>query len=154
MSRPFPRAILALCLLLGLAWGCSLPRLTVHEDPLSPEEHLQLGMSYEQGGELDMAMREYERAADDLPLAWLYLGNVHYVRKDTAAAEKAYRKAIEVLPGNPEPLNNLAWIWYEQGKELDRAEKLAEQAVALAPPGGEATYLDTLEKIREKRAGR
>ena len=37
--------------------ACSLPRIIVLEDPLSPEEHLNLGVAYERKGELDGAIR-------------------------------------------------------------------------------------------------
>ena len=67
--------MLALALVLA---GCYLPRVTVMDDPLSSQEHLQLGLSYEKQGEYALAEGQYEQAADALPEAWLYLGNLHF----------------------------------------------------------------------------
>ena len=53
--------------------SCSSFKIIVLKDPLTPEEHLNLGVAYEQKGELDPAMREYQLASKKLPIAYLYL---------------------------------------------------------------------------------
>ena len=72
--RLFP-LLLALCFLLSLM-GCSLPRIIILKDPLTAEEHLNLGVAYEKQGEFEPAIKEYKAAAKKLPRAYLYLGNV------------------------------------------------------------------------------
>lgn len=144
----FTAALIAFCL--GLA-ACSLPRITVLGDPLTAEEHLQLGLAYERDGELGLAEREYEEAANELPEARYYLGNLAFAREDWDEAERQYEKAVRGLPKDPRPRNNLAWLLYTRGEELDRAEELARQAVALASDAERAEYADTLEKIRQAR---
>ncbi len=52
----------ALCSML-LATACSFPRVIVLKDPLTPEEHLNLGVTYEQQGDFDNAIKEYSLAA-------------------------------------------------------------------------------------------
>lgn len=141
----------ALLLLVALVSGCSLPRVTLIEDPLTAEEHLQLGLAYEQQGELDLALREYRKASEEVPEARLYLGNVHFLRQEYRLAERAYRRAIDTLANDPRPYNNLAWLYYKQDKHLDEAEALARRAVELAPNHKDAEYRDTLERIRAAR---
>lgn len=145
----FVAAVLAM-FCLGLA-ACALPRITVLGDPLTAEEHLQLGLAYEQDGELDLAEREYEEAAGELPEARYYLGNLAFAREDWDEAERQYEKAVRGLPEDPRPRNNLAWLLYTRGRNLDRAEELARQAVTLATAAERAEYADTLKKIRQAR---
>ncbi|MBA7714086.1 hypothetical protein ES703_123100 [subsurface metagenome] len=63
-------------------------------------------------------------------------------------AEKYYKKAIKKEPQNADAYNNLAWLYYVQGKNLDEAESLVLRAMQLNPSKSD-TYKDTLEKIRE-----
>ncbi len=147
------RNLFTAAVLLAFLCGCSLPRIIVLSDPLSPEEHLKLGMAYELKAEYDPAIAEYKTASRSLPLAHLFLGNVFFLQREYAAAEEEYRRAIRELPENPRPYNNLAWLYYTQGIKLEEAETLARRAVALAPPGEDSPYRDTLEQILKARAG-
>lgn len=131
--------------------GCSLPRIIVLEDPLSPEEHLNLGVAYERKGELESAIKEYEAASGKLPLAYLYLGNVYFQKKELDEAERYYRKAINKDPGNADACNNLAWLYYTKRENLEKAEELALKALALNPAKKDI-YQDTLEKVRALRS--
>ena len=141
--------LLALCSLL-FATACSLPRVIVLKDPLTPEEHLNLGVTYEQQGDFDNAVKEYNLAAKNLPRANLYLGNAYFQKREWKEAEGFYRKAIEAEPDNADAHNNLAWLYYTRKENLDQAERLAQKAVELNPAKGDV-YRDTLEKIRELR---
>ena len=134
----------------ALFTGCALPRIVVVKDPLTPEEHLNLGVAYEKRGEFDNAIKEYQLAAKKQPIAYLYLGNVHFQKKDWAQAEHDYKKAIDIDPKNADAHNNLAWLYYTQGENLDDAERLAIQAIDLNP-SKEHVYRDTLGKIRQKK---
>lgn len=141
---------LAAFMFLMLFCSCSLPRLYVLKDPLTPQEHLNLGVSYEQKGELDNALKEYRLASKKLPLAYLYLGNVHFLRKEWAEAEKNYKEVIQADPSNADAYNNLAWLYYTRGENLKEAEHLVQKALEL-DPSKESIYRDTLEKIRRER---
>lgn len=130
-----------------LASACSLPRIIVLDDPLSPEEHINLGVVYEKKGEFESAIKEYEAASRKLPVAYLYIGNVYFQRKELGVAEKYYRIAIDEDPQNADAHNNLAWLYYTKRENLYEAESLALKAIELNPSKREI-YQDTLEKIK------
>lgn len=139
--------LLMLTLLVIIA-GCAMPRIIIYDDPLSSEEHLKLGMAYEKDGELDNAIGEYKAAARKLPIAYLYLGNVHFQKNELDQAEKYYKKAIRKEAHNADAHNNLAWLYYIREENLDKAENLALRAMELDPSKRDV-YMDTLEKVRE-----
>jgi tetratricopeptide (TPR) repeat protein len=129
--------------------GCSIPKIIVLKDPLTPEEYLRLGLSYESRNQLSLAQAQYQKAAaHDVPEAFLFLGNVAYQQNNYKDAETFYHKAIKKMPEDPRAYNNLAWLYYEQdANDLQKAEHLARQALDLASPDHRSVYLDTLEKI-------
>jgi len=134
--------------------SCAFPRIIILKDPLTPEEHLNLGVAYEKQGELDAAMKEYKLAAKKLPGAYLYIGNVRFQKKEWDEAERNYQKVISQEPQNADAANNLAWLYYTKKENLDQAETLARQAIELNP-AKEKIYRDTLEKILQaKKAGK
>lgn len=143
--------LFVLSFLLSVA-ACSFPRVIILKDPLTPEEHLNLGVTYEQQGDFDNAIKEYNLAAKTLPGAFLYLGNAHFQKKEWNKAEDYYRLAIEKEPDNADAHNNLAWLYYTRREKLDEAETLARKALRLNPGKGDI-YRDTLEKIREAKKG-
>ncbi|MDA8079948.1 MAG: tetratricopeptide repeat protein [Nitrospiraceae bacterium] len=143
------RRLYVLSILLLLC-GCGLPRIIVLDDPLTPEEHLNLGVSYEKKGEHDAALKEYKIASRHLSAAYLYAGNVYFAQGDPDNAEENYRKALERDPRNADACNNLAWLYYTYGKDLLEAERLALRALELNPAKA-GVYQDTLQKIREKK---
>ena len=129
--------------------GCSLPRIIVLDDPLTAEEHLNLGVAYEQKGQYDLAIKEYETASKRIPRAYLYLGNTYFQKAEYAKAERFYRKAIRKDPNPADAYNNLAWLLFSQGQKKEEAKALVLKAIDLNP-GGRETYLDTLQKIEAR----
>ncbi len=123
-------------------------------DALTPAEHLLLGASYEQAGETDLALREYERAAavhgESLAAALTCQGNIFSARGDPAAAEIKYRAALAADPANLFALNNLAWLLARQGRSLAEAEQLIRRALA-SNPEPRAPYEDTLQTILRQK---
>ncbi len=145
------KVILIICLLSTvyclLLLGCALPRIIVLDDPLSPEEHLNLGVTYEKKGELENALKEYKTASKKLPVAYLYLGNIYFQKEEFDEAEYFYKKAISKDPQNSEAYNNLAWLYFIKRENLDEAERLSFKAIELNP-AKKNIYQDTLEKIK------
>ncbi len=156
MYRIHPTAHLLLIVVCSLVFfcGCAFPRIVVLDDPLTPEEHLNLGVAYEKKGELDSAIKEYELAAKKLSIAYLYLGNAYFQKEILGEAEKYYRLAIENEILNADAHNNLAWLYYVKKENLDEAESLVLKAIELNPSKNDI-YGDTLKRIKEfKEAGR
>jgi tetratricopeptide (TPR) repeat protein len=141
------KAVLIILLAVLLS-ACSIPRIIVLKDPLTPEEHINLGVSYENRGELNAALTEYETASKALPVAFLYMANVYFQKKDFGKAEQLYERAI-ARTQDPRAYNNLAWLYYTTGKDLPKAEELARKAVDLSP--GSHDFSDTLARVKEKR---
>jgi Tfp pilus assembly protein PilF len=135
----------------GLLWGCSMPRIIILHDPLSAEEHNDLGVSYQERAEYDLAVREYERAAE-MKKRWarplINLGNVYASQADWSAAEKSYRQALRREPENAEAMNNLAWVLCRAGN-TDAALVWANKAVA--SKADEPAFLDTLAEVQIAR---
>ncbi len=134
-------------IMLAMTLSCSLPKIIVLQDPLTPEEHINLGVSYENKGELDAALKEYE-ASKKLPIAYRYIGNIYFQKNDFKNAEKNFKKAIKKIE-DPIAYNNIAWLYYTMNKNLEEAERLARKAVELSPQSQD--FADTLNKIIEKR---
>ena len=135
------------CLLL-LA-SCSLPRIIVLDDSLSPEEHLNLGVAYEKKAEYEPAVAEYQKASKQINLAYVYLGNIYFQKGDYEKAERSYEKAIDKDSSLADAYNNLAWLYYSKKERLQEAESLASRAVELDPKS--ETFRDTLARIRNSR---
>jgi tetratricopeptide (TPR) repeat protein len=129
-----------------------LPRIIVLEDPLSPEEHLNLGVAYEAKGEWESAIKEYKAASRKLPVAYTYLGNVYFQKKEFQVAEEYYREAIQKDPENGDAYNNLAWLYFTKEERLEEAEELARKAMELNPSKKDI-YQDTLDQIRDLKTG-
>jgi tetratricopeptide (TPR) repeat protein len=153
MTRRLPgegkKIILSLAVGSLLFWGgCSWPRIVILKDPLTPVEHLNLGVAYEKAGELDDAIKEYQSASGKLPIAHLYLGNAYFQKNEWRKAEEHYRRAMAQEPQQADAYNNLAWLYYTRKENLGEAESLARKALELNP-AKEDLYRDTLERIIE-----
>jgi tetratricopeptide (TPR) repeat protein len=150
-------SICLLTLLLALsASGCATMRAVIDppSDPLTTEEHLDLGLAYESEGRLKQAVRQYDLAAKEIPEALVLKGNALFAQGKLKQAADSFEAAVEEQDDNAEARNNLAWTLYMMNEELERAEKLAVRALELAGPTNREAYEDTLIRIRAKRAGK
>jgi len=145
------RRVLPILLVLLPAGGCSrVPKIIVLEDPLTAAEHVDLGVAYERKGELDLALREYERALrkdGKLYRARVNLGNVFLAKKEHGKAREEYLRALELRPGDAEATNNLSWAAISSGEGIEEALARMESVVS-GPGGRQPVFLDTLGVLR------
>jgi Tfp pilus assembly protein PilF len=142
----------ALAMLALLLAGCSLPKIIVLHDPLSADEHVRLGGIYDAQGKVELARDQYRAAVrqDKKHLrAWTLLGDSAFGLKEYGEAEKAYEKALDLEPKNGDLHNNLAWVYVQQDRKLNKAQDLVMAALELTP-GHRPYYLDTLGVIQLK----
>ena len=137
--------------------GCAfLPKVYEYHDPLTPQEHLALGVSYESEGNADLAIAEYKKVIESKApgqsvTARVFLGNVYAGLEQYDAAEQYYREALSLDPHRGQALNNLAALYVKQGTLLNQAENLARTAVLQAEsehqPREKGIYLETLGEV-------
>ncbi len=112
---------------------------------------LNIGQRFNDIASLTKAKAIAEPLADHSPPAvgvYLLLGSVDQSLNDLPGAEAAYRKALEMDPGQSMARNNLAYAILLHGGDLNEARQLAEKAVADVP--GNSAYQDTLARIYAK----
>lgn len=121
-------------------------------DPQNYNAHALLGTLYAQEKSLDKAVAEYEAATRVNPRqigAWTVLGMLETRRGDVAKATQAYQKALQIDPNAGLAANNLAWLYCNQGGDLDAALDLARRARQTLPKSPAVS--DTLGWIYYKR---
>lgn len=121
--------------------GCaSLQASLFMKNPLTAEEHNNLGVIYEKEGKNDLAIREYKRAisSDDTLLTPIVnLGNVYFKEGEYTKAEKYYKKALTKDKTNLEAANNLASLYLETGAQYEEGLEYILQAtknLEIIPP--------------------
>ncbi|WP_340695597.1 tetratricopeptide repeat protein [Hydrogenobacter thermophilus] len=133
-------------IILFLFFTLSCAQIVVLSDPLTAQEHLNLGYIYERKGELKLAKEEYEKALRKDKNLWkarFNLGNIYAKEGDYAKAEEEYRKALELHHEDADVLNNLAWVVYKQGRR-EEALSIIQKAISLRDS---KEYRETLREI-------
>lgn len=142
--------IIVLCTLTLFFFSCShIPRIIVLHDPLTADEHLSLGLSYELKGEFDNAIKEYKKGLKKDKKGYrplYYLGNANYKKREYDKAEKYYLKALDIAPDNSDIRNNIAWLYIETNKFDDALKEIYIALTIKMDPN----YLDTLANIYYK----
>lgn len=143
----------SMILVMGLfclgVFACTLPRIIELKDPLTSEEHNDLGVAYEHKGMPELAEKEYKTASrmrPDWVVPHFNLGNLHYRSGDHGKAEDAYRKALSIDSNHADTMNNLAYLLYQKGN-IQEAGFLIDKALKIAP---RKEYLDTYNTIHGK----
>ncbi len=92
---------------------------------------IKLGQAQAQNGGADRALATYLQAIRDHPSVpdfYLLLGQLYESKQDPSRALDAYRKALELRPGDPLASKNLANVLLQNGGSLDEALTLAQTA--------------------------
>jgi len=145
------KKILTVFLMLLLA-ACAMPKIPqiiVIDDPLTAEQHNDLGVAYEEKGDFALAGKEYEKAIKknrEWVIPYLNLGHLYFRQDKLDQAERALREGLRVKGDHPDLLNNLAWVLMEKG-QLAEAKALIDKAIAM---DDKEEYQDTREEILER----
>jgi Tfp pilus assembly protein PilF len=148
-----------LCLVIVLSIllaGCAMPKIPkiiVIDDPLTAEQHNDLGVAYEQKGDFDLAGMEFEKAIKknkDWVIPYLNLGHLYYRQGKLDQAEATLRQGLRIKGDHPDLLNNLAWVLMEKG-QLKEAKTLIDKAIAIED---KEEYQDTREEILNRMNGK
>lgn len=114
-------------------------------DPRNVDAYLQSGEIYQQQGNNEAAIQAYQQGAQLSPSSApiiTKIGNIYMSEGDLSKASSEFQKALNVDPTFMVAANNLAWVYAEQGQNLDVALGLAQKAKAQNP--GVPSFSDTL----------
>lgn len=81
-------------------------------------------------------------ARKELKTARLILSNIAVVKNDLAQAEEWLEQVLDEYPDDISAKNDLGYLWADQGKHLERALQMVQDAVAAEPEN--AAYRDSL----------
>lgn len=132
----------------GNYWGLLI--LQSNQLPATVKEDLFLNalLGLEEARQFRFAIDGYHTALTQWPknlTAHIGIGNCYYALGELENAEEALRKAIRLHPKSGPVFNNLAQIFFEQGRKQD-ALAAAKKAVSLGGPMS-SVYQKTLEEI-------
>ena len=99
-------------------WGIVALRPGDLPGNVEPAKYLRSVAAIEAVGDTATAAAAYQAATDQWPtngLAWLGLGNASYAEGELDSARIAYRKLLEIEPGNAIALNNLSQVHSDLG---------------------------------------
>jgi len=136
-------------LLMLLVAGCALPKIVILDDPLTAQQHNDLGVAYEEKGDFALAEKEYEKALKknrDWVIPYLNLGHLYYRQGRLDEAENILREGLRAKGDHPDLLNNLAWVLMEKGR-LEHAQYLIDKAISIED---REEYRDTRREILER----
>jgi len=142
-------------------WGARLRRATIlntlkrddeaetllrgmaEEEPQRSDALIQLGDMLRAADKFEDASEAYSRAivrtGDLCEEDWslFYSRGITYERsKKWELAEQDFLRALELRPDQPFVLNYLGYSWVDQGRNLDRAKKMIQEAVRRRPNDG------------------
>ena len=112
------------------------------------EEHFTQGFTYQNQGELDKALEEYEKATQLNPAmtkAYNNAGAIHLQREDYDRAIEQFQKVIQRSQWDTKAHYNLGFAYLKKG-EVEKAQKEVEFLKSLRSELG-----DALEKKIEER---
>lgn len=105
-------------------------------DPKNEQAYIQLGSLYNELGSKDAAIQAYQQGmaagSPSAPIATA-IGSIYMQEGDLSKASAEFQQALTIDPNFFIAANNLAWIYAEQGQNLDVALGLAQRAKAQRP---------------------
>jgi Tfp pilus assembly protein PilF len=124
--------------------------IQLDQNSISP--YLQLGQVFSSQNDYNSALQAYQKALGlqpDNAAVTAEIGNLYLKQNDLAKAGAQFQKALEISPNFATAENNLAWVYAEQGQNLDVALGLAQKAISQAP--NLVSFTDTLGWVMYKK---
>jgi tetratricopeptide (TPR) repeat protein len=137
-----------------------LALLLALQAPSELKRHVDAGLNAKRAGDLDTAVREFQRVVEltpNLAAAHMNLGAVYYEKKDYGHAIPALRKALELNPDLPGAQEMLGVALLASGYAVDAITHLEKAklgdvlGVALLEAGRAREAIDKLEEALEKQ---
>jgi tetratricopeptide (TPR) repeat protein len=126
--------------------------MAIELEPTDRSSYDRLARFYNATGRMPQAIEIYEKGVERLPEDPQFhhtLGMLYELRGEADRAVPHYEEAIRLAPSLAEAKNNLAYIYADQGRNLDRALDLAQDAKTLLP--NNPSVSDTLGWVLYKR---
>jgi tetratricopeptide (TPR) repeat protein len=123
----------------------AMMKKAIATDPASPEAYGMLGQFLYQQGRLEEGRLEFEKLSQQQPRSVPARTMLAIIANKQGQVEEAVRQYEQILlidTDAPVAANNLAWIYVEQNRELDRAIQFATVAVQRLP--SDPAVADTL----------
>ena len=111
-------------------------------NPTYIEAYNNLGIIYQETGDLDRALQVYQKATEINPQyekAYNNMGILLLLKGRLEEATEAFQKALSINPNNVESLINLGVLFRKQG-QLDRGIEFYQKALVINPLRGETHY--------------
>jgi tetratricopeptide (TPR) repeat protein len=123
------------------------------KDPNSELAYSSLGDVYQLKGDVNNALKSYEKAREFAPNDPRIIAIIAYLQQTTPGQNSEaivnLRKELALDPENTVAMNNLAFALADTGNDLDQALSLAEKAQKKAP--GNGGIADTLGWVYTKK---
>ena len=132
----------------GNYWGLLILRSNQLPATVKEDLFLKALLGLEEARQFRVAIDGYHLALTQWPnnlTALIGIGNCYYALGELENAEKILKKAIRYHPNSGPAFNNLAQIFFEQGRK-QKALEAAKKAVSLGGPM-RSVYQKTLEEI-------
>lgn len=113
---------------------------------------LRLGNAYYAKGDAKSGAAQMRQALaidPKLVIARFTLASAAEAAGDRATAESEYRKILEQVPNYAPALNNLAYLYASQNRNLEQAQRYVDSAIKVAPQ--DLTLQDTLGWLQYRR---
>jgi len=125
---------------------------TLKLDPKNMAAYLRLGKVFQDQGNIPEAIVHYKGALAERPKfvpLITFIGNLYLVDNNLETAKSYYEKALAIDPNFPIASANLAWVYAQQGTNLNVALSLAQSAGDKL--GRVTSITDTLAWVQYKK---
>jgi len=125
---------------------------SLQQSPQSYSDYVQLGSLVARRQRVPEAIAYFESAVKLRPAdvgSWTMLGMLNQQQGNLLKSEESYIKALDIEPNAGVAANNLAWLYADRLKDMDKAMELARRAKVALP--NVPNVSDTLGWIYTKR---